>query len=166
MKILETERLLLRHITVDDAEFILELINEPSWIENISDKGIRTLDAAAQYIADVHLASYAKFGFGLYLVELKETGEATGICGLIKRDSLENVDIGFGFLRRFWGKGYAAESAAAVLDHGHNVLKIERIVAITSQTNHSSARVLEKIGLKFERLIKLPDYEHEERLFS
>ncbi len=166
MKILETERLLLRHMTADDAEFFLELVNEPGWIDNIGDKGVRTVEAAAESIAKHYTASYETFGFGLYLVELKETGEPAGICGLVKRQSLEDVDIGFAFLERFWGKGYAVESASAVLDYGHNILMIGGIVAITSQTNHGSARVLEKIGLKFERLIKLPEYAHEERLFS
>lgn len=166
MKILETERLLLRHMTADDAAFYLELVNEPGWLTNIGNKGVHSVEDAARAIAKHYTASYETFGFGMYLVELKETGEPAGICGLIKRESLADVDVGYAFLERFWGSGYATESAAAVLDYGHNVLGIGRIVAITSQTNQSSARVLEKIGLKFERLIKLPEYELEERLFS
>jgi RimJ/RimL family protein N-acetyltransferase len=166
MRILETDRLLLRHMTEDDAQFFLELLNEPGWINNIGDRGIRTVEECAAYITRVYVAGYEKNGFGLYLVELKETDEPVGICGLVKRDSLENVDVGFAFKERYWRRGYAAESAAAALEYGHNTLGIERIVAITSQTNHGSARVLEKIGLKFERLIKLGDSDHEERLFS
>jgi RimJ/RimL family protein N-acetyltransferase len=166
MKILETERLVLRHMVPDDAPFFLTLLNEPGWIDNIGDKGIRSVEGAAEYITKSYTSSYEKFGFGLYLVELKKTGEPLGICGLVKRASLEDVDIGFAFSERFWGKGYAVESAAAVLEYGYTVLGIKRIVAITTQTNHASAKVLERIGLKFERLIKLPDYEHEERLFS
>jgi RimJ/RimL family protein N-acetyltransferase len=166
MKILETERLALRHMTVEDAEFFLELINSPGWLANIGDRGRRTVEEAAQYIADVYVPSYAKNGFGFYVVELKETGEPLGISGLIKRDSLPDVDIGFAFLERHWGRGYAAESAAAVLDYGLNVLNIPRIVAITKQTNDASGRVLERIGLKFERLIKLAEFESEEKLYS
>jgi RimJ/RimL family protein N-acetyltransferase len=166
MKILETDRLLLRHMANNDAAFFLELLNEPGWIENIGDKGIRSVEAAERYIADVYAASYETLGYGLYLVELKDTGECLGICGLIKRDSLADVDVGFAFLERHWGNGYAVESAAAVLEYGHRTLGLDRIVAITSQTNHNSAKVLEKIGLKFERLIKLPEFDHEERLFG
>ena|ERR1044072_8552447 len=166
MKILETDRLSLRHMEPLDAPFFLELLNSPGWLENIGDRGIRTVEAAAGYITDVYAASYETLGFGLYLVELKDTGERLGICGLIKRDSLPDVDIGFAFLERHWGNGYAVESAAAVLEYGYRTLGIERIVAITTQTNESSAKVLEKIGLKFEGLIKLGEFEHEERLFS
>jgi RimJ/RimL family protein N-acetyltransferase len=166
MKILETERLLLRHLTADDADFFLALLNEPGWIDNIGDRGIRTVEAAAEYIARSYAASYETLGYGLYLVELKDTGERLGICGLIKRDSLEDVDIGFAFRQQYWGNGYAVESAAAVLEYGHHTLGITRIVAITSQTNKSSAKVLEKIGLKFEGLIKLPEFAKEERLFG
>lgn len=166
MKILETERLLLRLMTEDDAQFFLELLNEPGWINNVGDRGIRTVEECAAYITRVYTAGYENNGFGLYLTELKETGEPVGICGLVKRDSLENVDVGFAFKERYWGRGYATESAAAALEYGHNTLDIERIVAITTQTNHASARVLEKIGLKFERLIKLGDSDEEERLFS
>ena len=166
MKIIETERLLLREITDDDAGFILELVNEPGWIQNIGDRGVRTIDDARRYIADKLAASYERNGFGLYLVELKETGASAGMCGLVKRDSLEDVDIGFAFLERFWSKGYAFESASAMMDFAQNTLGLKRIVAIVSPGNHSSIKLLEKLGLHFERMIKMPDDEEEIKLFS
>ena len=165
MKILETERLALRQMKVEDAEFIFELVNEAAFIRNIGDKGVRTLEDARNYILNGPVASYAKFGFGLYLVELRETGEAIGICGLLKRDSLEDVDIGFAFLEKFWGRGFAHESAAAVMEYGRNVLGIKRIVAITSPDNEGSIRVLEKIGLRFEKMIRMPGSDEDTRLF-
>src|SRR5688572_22755093 len=165
MKVLETERLALRKLSPHDAEFILELLNEPSFLENIGDKGVRTSADAVRYIQDGPVASYERFGFGLYLVELKATGIPIGICGLLKRESLQDVDVGFAFLPRFWSKGYAVESAAAVIKHGRNALGIGRIVAITAPGNHGSIKVLEKIGLKFERLMKLSEGEPEIKFF-
>ena len=165
MKILETERLILRQMRAEDAEFIFELVNEAAFIRNIGDKGVRTLYDARNYILTGPVASYAKFGFGLYLVALRETGEAIGICGLLKRDSLEDVDIGFAFLERFRRKGFAYESAAAVMGYGRNALGLKRIVAITSADNEGSMRVLEKIGLRFEKMIRMPGSDEDTRLF-
>ena len=165
VKILETERLILRKMTVEDAEFIFELVNEPAFIRNIGDKGVRTLDDAREYILSGPVASYTKFGFGLYAVELKETGAAIGICGLLKRDSLEDVDIGFALLEKFRRKGFGYESAAAVMDYGRSALGLKRIVAITSPDNEESIRVLEKIGLRFEKMIRIPGPSEDTRLF-
>jgi [ribosomal protein S5]-alanine N-acetyltransferase len=165
VKILETERLILRQMTVEDAEFIIELVNEAAFIRNIGDKGVRTLDDARDYILSGPVASYAKFGFGLYVVELKETGAAIGICGLLKRDALEDVDIGFAFLEEFWARGFAYESAAAVMEYGQHSLGLKRIVAITSPDNEGSIRVLEKIGLRFEKMIRMPGSDEDTRLF-
>ena len=165
MKILETERLILRKMKVEDAEFIFELVNEPAFIQNIGDKGVRTLDDARNYVLNGPLESYTKFGFGLYVVELRETGETIGICGLLKRDSLEDVDIGFAFLERFRRKGFAYESAAAVMNYGRNTVGLQRIVAITSPDNEASIRVLEKIGLRFEKMIRIPGPSEDTRLF-
>ncbi len=162
---IETKRLNLRHIVCDDAEFILELLNEPAWIKFIGDRGVRTSVDAQKYISEKFAASYLKFGFGLYLVESKEAREPLGICGLVKRDTLEDVDIGFAFLEKFWSKGYAAESAFAVMNFAENTLGLKRIVAITSPDNHSSAKVLGKIGLRFEKMIRLSG-ESESRLFA
>ena len=165
VKILEIKRLILRQMRVEDAEFIFELVNEPAFIRNIGDKGVRTLDDARDYILSGPVASYAKFGFGLYVVVLKETGAAIGICGLLKRDSLEDVDIGFAFFERFRRKGFAYEAAAAVMEYGRNSLGLKRIVAITSPDNEASIRVLEKIGLQFEKMIRMPGSDEDTRLF-
>ena len=154
VKVLETERLALRRLTLDDAEFVRELVNEPSWIRFIGDRGVRTSDQARAYLEKGPLAMYERHGFGLWLVEVKATGEAAGLCGLIKRDTLEDVDIGFAFLPRFWNQGYALESARAVLTYGREILELDRIVAITSPDNEASIRLLERIGLRFERVIE------------
>ncbi|AUB44101.1 Protein N-acetyltransferase, RimJ/RimL family (plasmid) [Nostoc flagelliforme CCNUN1] len=122
MRVLETERLVLRRLSVEDSEFILEILNDPLWLRFIGDKGVRTLDDAREYILKNPVAMYERFGFGLYLVELKEKSVSIGICGLIKRDSLEDVDIGFAFLPKFRGKGYAYESASAVMMYGEEPL--------------------------------------------
>jgi len=164
--ILETERLALRKLTATDAGFILELLNEPSFVKNIGDKGVRDHAGAAQYIQDGPIASYERFGFGLYCVELKDSRVPIGICGLLKRDSLPDVDVGFAFLPKYWYCGYAVESASAVMKHGRNVLGIGRIVAITAPDNHGSIKVLEKIGLKFEGLIRLSERESEVKFFA
>lgn len=166
MKILETERLLLRQLSTEDADFILELLNEPSFIRNIGDRGVRTIEAAKSYILNGPVASYAKNGFGLYLVKLKETNGSIGMCGLIKRDTLEDVDIGYAFLPRFWSKGYAVEAARATKEYARNVIGLNRIVAIVDPTNEGSIRVLEKIGLKFERMVRLSEDDIELKLFG
>ena len=166
VKILETERLLLRRLTAGDAAFILELLNEPAFLENIGDRGARTLADARRYIAGGPVASYRKFGFGLYLVELKDSGAPIGICGLLKRESLEDVDIGFAFLRRCWSQGYARESAAAVMHYGWTKLRLPRIVAITKPTNQASIALLEKLGLRFEKIITQPGPGGENKLFA
>ena len=166
MTILETQRLVLRRISVDDAEFILELLNQPSFLRYIGDKEVRSVADAVQYIQAGPIASYERFGFGLYLVELKETGVSIGMCGLLKRDTLPEVDIGFAFLPSYWSLGYALESASAVMNYGREVLGLRRIVAITSPDNDASIRLLEKIGLRFERMIKLSEDQSEVRLFG
>jgi len=165
VRILETERLILRQMNIDDDKFIFELVNEPAFIRNIGDKGVRTLEDARNYILTGPAASYAKLGFGLYVVELAETGSAIGICGLLKRDALEDVDIGFAFLEKFWGRGFAYESAAAVMEYGRHVLGIKRIVAITSPDNEGSIRVLGKLGLQFDKMIRMPGSDEDTRLF-
>ena len=165
MKVLETERLIVRQLTEDDAPFILELLNEPSFIKNIADRGVRNLDDARGYIVNGPRASYERNGFGLFLVELKETGEPMGMCGLIKRDSLEDVDIGYALLPRFWSKGYAYEAASAVKAYGHDTLKIERIVGIVAPDNPPSIRLLEKLGLRFDKIVVLQGVEGESMLF-
>ena len=153
-------------MTPDDARFILKLVNEPSFIRFIGDKGVRNEADAVNYIQTGPIASYERFGFGLYLVELKEDGIPIGMCGLVKRDSLPDVDVGFAFLPAFWSKGYAFEAAAAVKAYGKDVLGIDRLLAITNPDNESSIRLLEKIGLKFERMIRLSEDASEVKLFA
>jgi RimJ/RimL family protein N-acetyltransferase len=164
--VVETERLVLRRISIEDAPFIMELVNVPAFIQFIGDKGVRTLDDARDYILKVPVDSYERYGFGLYLCELKDGKAPIGTCGLIKRDSLEDVDIGFAFLPRFWGKGYCYEAAAAVLAMGKTALGLDRIVAIVSPDNDRSIRVLKKLGMRFERMVKLADESSEVRLFA
>lgn len=166
MKVLETEHLILRRFTVEDGEFILELLNDPSWVRFIGDKGVKTLDAARDYILKSLVAMYERLGFGLYLTELKAVSVPIGMCGLIKRDSLEDVDIGFAFLPKFRGEGYAYESASAVMAYGKRILGLDRIVAITSPDNYGSVRLLEKLGFNFERMVKLSDDSVEVKLFA
>jgi RimJ/RimL family protein N-acetyltransferase len=166
LKILETERLIIRPMSADDAGFILGLLNEPSWLRFIGDKGVRTLDDARSYILKGPVEMYARYGFGLYVVELKESGIPMGVCGLIKRDFLADVDIGFAFLPPYWQQGYGYESASAVMAYGAGVIGLKRIVAITAVDNHRSARLLEKLGLRFEQMITYPGDEAEVRLFA
>ena len=166
MNVLETDRLLLRWLTVDDAEFIMGLLNEPSWIRFIGDRGVRTLDDARAYIENGPVDMYHRLGFGLYMVERKEDGAPLGMCGLIKRKGLDDVDIGFAYRPAYWSKGYAFEAAAAVLQYAKNNLGLRRIVAITDPENASSRKLLEKLGLKFEKMIALAEGQSEIMLFG
>jgi RimJ/RimL family protein N-acetyltransferase len=166
MKVLETERLILRWLNTDDAAFILRLVNEPSWLKYIGDKGVRTLQDAENYIRNGPVEMYGRLGFGLYLVELRDGSGPLGICGLIKRESLEHVDLGFAFLSNFWHNGYAYEAANAAMAYGKNVLGLSRIVAIVSRDNHPSSKLLEKLGFRFERTVALNSDEGELKLYA
>ena len=166
MTVIETERLILRQLTPDDATFIFALLNEPSWIQNIGDRHIKTLDDARAYIRNGPAASYAKNGFGLYLVVLKEANESIGMCGLIKRDGLEDVDIGYALLPRFWSKGYAVEAARATIAYAREGVGLKRIVAIVDPANESSIRVLEKLGMQYEKMVRLSADDIDLKLFG
>jgi ribosomal-protein-alanine N-acetyltransferase len=146
---IETERLGIRHLGPGDEAFVLELLNEPDFLKNIGDRHVRNLEDATAYLIKGPIASYEKFGFGLFHVGLKESGTSIGICGLLKRDSLEDVDIGFAYLERYRGRGYALEAAQAVMSFGWN-LGLRRIVAITAAHNEASMRVLRKLGMELE----------------
>ena len=165
MALLRTERLVLRELGDADADFIVRLLNEPSFLHFIGDRGVRTAADARRYLLEGPIASYARNGFGLHLVEL---GDATpiGICGLLWRDTLDAPDIGFAFLPEFWGRGYALESAAAVLAYAHQVLRVARVVAIVSPDNDRSIGVLGKLGLRFERTITWPEEATELNLYG
>ncbi len=166
MKVCETERLTLRLLSTDDAAFILRLVNEPSFLQNIGDKCVRNLDDAAQYILQGPIKSYEQNGFGLWLVALKNTLTPIGICGLIKRDGLDDPEVGYAFLPEFWSNGYAFEAASEVLLFAQETLSIKRVLAITAPNNHASIRVLNKLGLQFEKMILLPSASAESRLFT
>jgi len=163
--LLETERLILHELNANDAPFILRLLNEPSFLRFIGDKGVRNLDDARNYILNGPVASYQQNGFGLYLVQLKTNNSPIGICGLLKRESLADVDIGFAFVPEVWNQGYAFESAEAVLIYAKDILKLPRIVAITDKDNEASGKLLEKLGLSFDRMIDLSGKGDETRLF-
>ena len=166
MKILETNRLILRKAFSEDSTFFLALLNEPSFIQNIGDRGVRTLDDASIYIQERLIASYEKHGFGMYVVLLKKTDEPVGVCGLVKRQGLEDVDIGYAFLPKYWSMGYATESAFAIIDYAKNTIGLKRLVGITDPKNSGSAKVLEKIGLKFEKMVRLPDDTSDLSLYT
>lgn len=166
MPVIETPRLVLRRLASADAAFMLDLLNQPSFLENIGDRGARTLEQAATYIENGAIASYARHGFGLYLVVVRDGGEAAGICGLVKRDGLDDVDLGFAFLPGYWRRGYAVESARAVKRYAAEVIGLTRLVAITSPTNGPSIRVLEKLGFAFEKMVRLTPADDELKLFS
>lgn len=155
VSVFETNRLTLLQLTPDDATFILELVNDPAWLRFIGDRGVRTLEDARAYILKGPVASYERHGFGLYLVKRKEDGALIGICGLLKRDTLPDVDVGFAFLPQFTRQGYGFEAAAATLTYGHRVLGLQRIVAVTSPDNVASIRLLERLGFRFEKMIRL-----------
>jgi ribosomal-protein-alanine N-acetyltransferase len=163
--ILETERLVLNELTPRDAPFVLELLMSRGFRENIGDRGVRDLEGAAGYIERAR-AGYAANGFGLWRCDLKATGEAAGLIGLVKRDGLEHPDVGYAFLERFWGRGYASESAAAALAYGRGTLGLPVIAAITTPANLGSIAVLKKIGLRDAGLIRVPGHDTDSAYFT
>jgi len=158
-------RLIIRAITVDDAPFILTLLNEPSFLRYIGDKQVRNLEDARQYILNGPVASYERHGFGLCLMELKESHTPVGMCGILKREELPDPDIGFALLPDFCHKGLAFEAATAVLQDARERLKIERFLAITSLDNEASINLLERLGFRFERVTKLSPNGEPVKLF-
>lgn len=163
-EILETERLILRQFTLDDAAFILELLNTPTWLQFIGDRNVHSIEDAEKYLLNGSMKSYAENGFGFYAVVAKENGKTIGMCGLIKRDTLPDIDIGFAFLPNLISKGFGFEIASATLDYALNVLKIKRIVAIVNPENEKSIGLIRKIGMQFESMIQFG--EKELMLFS
>lgn len=160
MQVLETERLVLRWAEEKDAGFIYRLLNEPVWLRYIGDKGIRTLDDAVAYIQNGPRAMYERDGFGLFVVELKEDRIPIGLCGLIKRDGLEDVDIGYAFLADYHARGFALEAAKATVDYAKE-LGLTRIVAITTKDNQASSKLLENLGMKLDGYVTLPNDTEE-----
>ena len=150
--VLETERLQLCHLALADAPFILTLLNEPSFLRYIGDRGVRSLLDARRYLETGPIASYAHNGFGLWLAVRKADGAALGLCGLLRRPTLDAPDLGYAFLPAYWSQGYASEAAAAALDYGQRGLGLGRIVAIVAPENYRSIKLLEKLGFQFEQL--------------
>jgi RimJ/RimL family protein N-acetyltransferase len=166
MRILETGRLALRWLDDADAGFMHELLNDPDWLRYIGDRGIRSVEDAHCYIVERLCDTYARHGFGVYMVELRGNAQPLGICGLIKRDWLDDVDLGFAFLPQFRGNGYALEAASATLKFARSELGLTRIVAIVSPDNRDSIRLLEKLGMQFERMATPPLDAREVCLFA
>lgn len=163
---LETARLHLRRLQIEDAPFILELLNDPDWLRYIGDKQVRTLADAQRYLQQGPLAMYERLGLGLLLVQSKADGAPIGLCGLLKRETLPHEDIGFAFLPAWRGGGYAREAAAAVLGHARDALGLRRIAAITTQDNTASGRLLVTLGFRYERDVQLADDSERLRLYA
>jgi RimJ/RimL family protein N-acetyltransferase len=166
VRALETERLRLRPLSTDDAAFIVELLNDPGWLQFIGDRGVRNTDDARDYIRSRPQAMYERHGVGLLLVESKADGAALGLCGLLRRDEVGEVDIGFAFLPSCRKLGYAREAATATLEFGRRELGLRRIVAYTSLDNERSIRLLEKLGFRYERTTRLPGETEDLKLFA
>lgn len=155
---LETERLCIRKFTLEDAPFIFELVNTPSWLQFIGDKNVKTLKDAEQYIQEKMLDHYHTHGFGFYAVCVKENQSPIGMTGFIKRPSMQDVEIGFAFLPINSGKGYALESSKEILKYGKSILKLEKVVAITDPKNTNSQKLLKRLGFENHGEILLPDF--------
>jgi len=162
---LETPRLILRRLEFADAPFVVKLLNEPSFIENIGDRGVRSIEDAHRYMREGQMAMYDKFGFGLWHTATRD-GVPAGLCGLLKRDILPDVDVGYAFLPQFWGQGLAYEAAAATLRHGASKFGLRRVIGVVSAGNAGSIRVLEKLGLSFERMIVMQEGRPPVRLYG
>jgi len=163
--ILETGRLSLREFNTTDAAFIIQLLNSEGWLKFIGDRHIKTLEQAENYLTNGPMKSYSVNGFGLSMVELKNTHTPIGMCGLIKRDNLPDIDIGFAFLEEFMGNGYAFEIAQATINFAKENLHKETILAITIPTNVRSINLLKKIGMKFEKNFSFEGSTEELMLF-
>ena len=166
MNILSTERLTICKITLKEASFIRELMNDKDWIQNIGDRGIHTDEDAENHIKERFFKSYDEFGFGFYVLRLKSTNQPIGTAGLIDRDGIEGIEIGYGLLPAFRGKGYAFEATQAIFNYAKNELMIDKIVAIVSPLNEKSIVLLEKLGLRYEKMVQLPGEDKEIKYFS
>jgi RimJ/RimL family protein N-acetyltransferase len=164
--IAETSRLRIRELTVDDAEFILGLVNQPSFLDNIGDKGVRNLEDARTFILEGPWASHRDRGYGQFMVELEDGGEPIGVCGILYRDALEVSDVGCAFLPEYWRQGFAYEAACAVMDYGRRALGVETIVGLTCEDNIPSVKLLEKLGMQFKRMVKMSDDDPGTALYS
>ncbi|HCU67262.1 MAG TPA: GNAT family N-acetyltransferase [Rheinheimera sp.] len=156
MALLSSPRLSFHLLTKADAALMLRLLNEPSFINNIADRGVRTLEQAEKYLIDGPLAMYRQHGFGMYRVTRLADGLDIGLCGLVYRDYLGKPDIGYAFFPEFAGQGYASEAAAAIFAYGKNVLQLSEIVGIVAPHNFASQKVLQKLGLQKQGQLQVP----------
>lgn len=163
---LETPRLTLRRLQFDDAPFLVDLLNQPSFIANIGDRGVRNVEDAHRYLRDGPMAMYEKYGFGLWHVARRSDGVSVGMCGLLKRDILPDVDVGYAYLPEHWGQGYALEAARATLALGARKFGLKRVIGVVSDHNAGSIRVLEKLGMTFERMYPMHPGEADVRLYG
>ncbi len=166
MVVLETERLSLRQVELADARFMLELLNSPGFLENIGDRGVRDEDQARAYIEERVLGSYRDHGFGMWLAVQKADGAPVGLAGLVRREGLETPDVGYAFIQKVWGRGYAQEAAAAVLAHAQGPMGIPKLAAITTPENFASMAVLRKAGFIYQGMIQLPGIDRESTYFT
>lgn len=166
MSICETPRLRLREFVPHDAPFMLRLLNDPGFIANINDKGIRTVDAAREFLEVTLIPSYMHNGFGLWAVDRKDTGDTIGMCGLIKRDWLDDIDLGYALLEDATGAGFAREAALATLGLAQGKHKLTRLAAIVNADNERSIRLLRDLGFVYERIVKLPPDDFELPLYA
>jgi [ribosomal protein S5]-alanine N-acetyltransferase len=164
--VIETERLILRKFTVDDASFMLKLLNTPSWLRFIGDRNVRSVEEAEQFLLNGYMKSYETHGFGFYAAIEKATQNLIGMCGLVKRNTLEDVDIGFAFMPESMGKGYGFEAASATLNYAESVMKLEKVIAIVDPKNVISIALIGKIGLQFEKMVRLSADDIELMLFG
>ena len=163
---IETPRLILRRLQFDDAPFVIALLNEPSFIENIGDRGVRSVEDAHRYLREGPMAMYESYGFGLWHTARKSDGASVGMCGLLKRDILPDVDVGYAFFPAFWGQGFAQEATVATLQHASRKFGIKRVIGVVSEGNAGSMRVLEKLGMSFERMFSMREDEPPVRLYG
>jgi len=163
--IFETDRLIIRKMTLTDAPFLLKLLNDPTWIQFIGDRNVNTIKDAENYIKEKMIASYQKNGFGFYVLATKDKNTSVGTTGLIDREGMKHIEVGFALLQEFTGKGYAFEATKAMLDFAHKTLKINPIVAITDLENIRSGKLLEQLGFRFDKNIQLPSFEKPSKLF-
>ena len=158
---LETERLRLRRVTLDDADLMLTIWNDPAFVRHVGDRGVRTIEQARDAVKSSALRLYAEYGYGPYVVVQKSDNARIGICGLFRREHLDEPDIGFALLPDYFGKGLAGEAAFAVLAHGRDDLGLETITAIVSPENESSIALIRKLGLSFAGMITMPGEDQE-----
>lgn len=163
--VIHTERLSLRELTINDTLFIIDLLNSPDWLKFIGNRNIKTDIQALDFIINGPIKSYNENGYGLYVVELKDTKKPIGMCGIINRTFLNWPDIGFAFLPDYIGKGFGYEAANATLEFAKNSLKLNKLCAITVANNSKSIKLLEKLGFSFSEIIVLPETKEKLHLY-